>query len=51
MDLIEKPWVEQAEKIMSEKKDDPKAEDTAEQALNKQYLKQRFNFDVDNPKQ
>lgn len=49
VDLIEKPWVEQAERIIDEKKGDPKAEDSAEQALNKQYLKQRFNFDVDNP--
>ncbi len=51
VDLIEKPWVEQAERIIDEKRDDPKAEDTAEQSLNKQYLKQRFNFDVDNPDQ
>lgn len=45
-ELIEKPWVEKAERIIEEDKADPKAEETDEQALNRDYLKARFNFDV-----
>lgn len=46
-DLIEKHWVDQAEHIIEADKDDPQKEETDEQNLSDQYLKQRFGFDVD----
>lgn len=45
-DLIEKEWVDLAEKVMDVSKDDPRAEDQQQQLLNKAYLKKRFNLDV-----
>ena len=45
-EVIEKPWVEKAEHIIEQTKADPQAEEAAEEQLNRDYLKQRFNFDV-----
>ena len=46
-DLIEKHWVDRAEQIITSDKDDPQKEEADEENLSNQYLKQRFNYDVD----
>ena len=45
--LIEKEWVDQAEKIIDKYGDDPRREEAAEQALSTDYLKKRFNYRID----
>lgn len=44
-DLIEKAWVETAERLISELKNDPRAAQEAHSALSRDYLKKRFNID------
>lgn len=46
-DVIEKPWVDQAEKIIEENQDNPYVEEEKEDDLGRKYKKQRFNIDVD----
>ena len=45
-DVIEKEWVERAENIIKTKANDPYHEEEDEEALSREYLKQRFNIDV-----
>jgi len=45
-DLIEKTWVDQAEKIIDENNQDPKNEDDQQHDMSRIYLKKRFNLDV-----
>ncbi len=48
-DVIEKAWVEKAEQIIDKNKYDPHAQEVAAEALNQDYLKQRFGLDVRKP--
>src|SRR3990167_2532202 len=43
-DLIEKPWVEKAEKIIKDDQEDPHKLGDDENDLNKDYLKTRFGY-------
>lgn len=47
VDVIEKEWVERAENIIKTNANDPEREEAEEEALSKEYLKKRFNFDVE----
>jgi len=49
VDVIEKEWVEQADKIINQTKGDPYVEEEAEEALQQDYLKKRYNHDVKKP--
>lgn len=46
VDVIEKPWVDKAEAIIEQNKDNPFEEEKAEDKLSAQYQKQRFDIDV-----
>lgn len=41
-DLIEKEWVDQAKKIISETRDDPHAREAAVQKLQAEYIRKRY---------
>jgi|GEM_PF-7106136 len=45
-DLIEDQWVAAADEIQDKQAQDPRAQETAAEQLSRQYLKQRFNLDV-----
>ncbi len=47
VDVIEKEWVDRAENIIKSTANDPFAEEQQEESLSKEYLKKRFNVDVD----
>lgn len=47
VDVIEKEWVDRAENIIKTTANDPFAEEQQEESLSKEYLKKRFNVDVD----
>lgn len=47
VDVIEKEWVDRAENIIKTTASDPFAEEQQEESLSKEYLKKRFNVDVD----
>lgn len=49
VDVIEKEWVNQADKIIEQTKGDPYVEEEAEEALQQDYLKKRYNHDVKKP--
>ncbi|MCC7289439.1 hypothetical protein IT414_03555 [bacterium] len=49
-DIIEKEWVDQADKIMAARANDPAGEEEAEEDLSQAYLKKRFNIDVEDAK-
>lgn len=46
VDLIEKEWVDQADKIVEQTKTDPYAEEEAIESLQIDYLKKRYGHDV-----
>lgn len=45
-DVIEKEWVDQADRIVAATKDDPYVEEEAVEALQQDYLKKRYGHDV-----
>lgn len=47
VDVIEKEWVDRAENIIKTTANDPFVEEQQEESLSKEYLKKRFNVDVD----
>jgi hypothetical protein len=49
VDVIEKEWVDQADKIIEQTKGDPYVEEEAEEALQQDYLKKRYGHDVKKP--
>lgn len=49
VDVIEKEWVDQAEKIVEQTKGDPYLEEEAVEALQMDYLKKRYGHDVKKP--
>ncbi|HEX7260160.1 MAG TPA: hypothetical protein VF272_04495 [Candidatus Saccharimonadia bacterium] len=49
VDVIEKEWVDQANKIIEQTKNDPYTEEEAVEALQIDYLKKRFGHDVKKP--
>jgi hypothetical protein len=50
VDVIEKEWVDQAEHIIDQTKNDPYTEEEAVEALQTDYLKKRYGHDVKKPK-
>jgi hypothetical protein len=48
-DRIEKEWVDQANKIVEQTKNDPYVEEEAVESLQQDYLKKRYNHDVKKP--
>lgn len=50
VDVIEKEWVDQAEHIIEQTKNDPYTEEEAVEALQTDYLKKRYGHDVKKPK-
>ena len=46
VDVIEKEWVDQANKIVNQTKEDPYAEEEAVEALQVDYLKKRYGHNV-----
>ncbi len=50
VDVIEKEWVDQAEKVIEQTKNDPHAEEEAVESLQIDYLKKRYGHDVSKPK-
>lgn len=46
VDVIEKEWVDQAEKAIEKTKDDPHAEEEAVEDLQADYLKKRYGHDL-----
>lgn len=46
IDVIEKAWVDQADKIVKQTKQDPYVEEEAVEALQQDYLKKRYGHDV-----
>ncbi len=48
-DVIEKEWVDQANKIIEQTKDDPYVQEEAVEALQIDYLKKRYGHDVKKP--
>lgn len=46
VDVIEKEWVDRAEKIIAETKDDPYREEEAVEDLQIDYLKKRYGKDI-----
>jgi hypothetical protein len=46
VDVIEKEWVDQANKIIEQTKDDPYTEEEAVQALQVDYLQKRYGHNV-----
>lgn len=49
VDIIEKEWVDQANKVIDQTKDDPFVEEEAVEALQQDYLKKRYGHDVKKP--
>lgn len=49
VDVIEKEWVDQANKIIEQTQDDPYVEEEAVEALQIDYLKKRYGHDVKKP--
>lgn len=49
VDVIEKEWVDQANKIVDQTKDDPYTEEEAVEALQVDYLKKRYGHTVKKP--
>lgn len=49
VDVIEKEWVEQADKIVAQTQGDPYVQEEAVEALQIDYLKKRYNHDVAKP--
>ncbi len=49
VDVIEKEWVDQANKIVDQTKEDPYAEEEAVEALQVDYLKKRYGHSVKKP--
>lgn len=49
VDVIEKEWVDQANKIVDQTKEDPYAEEEAVEALQVDYLKKRYGHNVKKP--
>ena len=49
VDVIEKEWVDQANRIIEQTKDDPHAEEEAVEALQIDYLKKRYGHNVKKP--
>lgn len=45
-DVIEKAWVDKAEKIIEQNQDNPYTEEDQEEKLSQDYQKKRFNIDV-----
>lgn len=45
-DVIEKEWVDRAEEVIAKTSGDPHAEEEAEEDLQVDYLKKRYNKDV-----
>lgn len=48
-ELIDKQWVSRTDGAIERDKNDPHKLEEDEDSLNKDYLKKRFNYDVDNP--
>lgn len=46
VDVIEPEWVKKAEEAVAKHRDDPRAEETAVEDLQREYLKARYNLDV-----
>lgn len=46
VDVIEPEWVKKAEEAVAKHRDDPRAEETAVENLQRDYLKARYNLDV-----
>lgn len=46
VDVIEPEWVKKAEEAVAQHRDDPRAEETAVEELQREYLKTRYNMDV-----
>ncbi len=49
VDVIEKEWVDQADKVIKRTQDDPYVEEEAVESLQQDYLKKRYNHDVKKP--
>ena len=49
VDVIEKEWVDTANQIIEQTKDDPYKEEEAVEALQQDYLKKRYGHDVKKP--
>lgn len=49
VDVIEKEWVDQANRIIEQTKNDPHAEEEAVEALQIDYLKKRYGHSVKKP--
>lgn len=49
VDVIEKEWVDKAEQVVEQTKDDPYAEEEAVEKLQVDYLKKRYDHDVAEP--
>ncbi len=49
VDVIEKEWVDQANNIIEQTKDDPYVEEEAVEALQIDYLKKRYGHEVKKP--
>ena len=50
-DVIEKEWVDQANKVIEQTKNDPYTEEEAVESLQQDYLKKRYGHDVKKPGQ
>ncbi|HSX41429.1 MAG TPA: hypothetical protein VLF21_02240 [Candidatus Saccharimonadales bacterium] len=51
VDVIEKEWVDQADKVVDQTKDDPYIQEEAVESLQQDYLKKRYGRDVQKPDQ
>lgn len=51
VDVIEKEWVDQANKVIQQTQEDPYAEEEAVESLQQDYLKKRYGHDVKKPDQ
>jgi hypothetical protein len=49
IDVIEKEWVDKAREIVRQTKDDPYHQEQAVEALQRAYLKKRYNKDLKTP--
>ncbi len=47
VDVIEPEWVKKAEKAVADHRNDPRAEESAVEAVQIEYLKKRYNIDVE----
>lgn len=46
VDVIEPEWVKKAEEAVAKNREDPRAEESAVEAVQIEYLKKRYNLDV-----